>query len=682
MAKYRVTGPDGGTYEVEAPNTASPDDVMRFVQSNIAKPANPQVSAFDAQIRKDMKPNALERLGRGFADVTQGVKQLGLNAGEAVGLVEPGAADLYTNEKTAEAELYERGRGSNAGMDWMRLAGNVAATLPAAAGPGGAAASLGTRVASGAVSGAGASASLFTPEGESKIEQTLLGAGFGAAAPAVITGIKRAFTSLVNRPQLVALPQLEQTLTLELQKHGVDFNRLTSDVKQSLLDDAKRALEVGGKLDSAALERKAVIESVGAKPTAASVTRDPRAWQTEKNLRGIQGVGDEIVKREQVNAQAMIDYLGKLKAQSGGRAATALEAGESAVNAIRAQDAAKKQVVDQLYDAYRGMGAQDTPVPDTRIAETLGRVLDEFGAENIPPAVLNRLKAFGFMDGQRTKLLTINEADKLNRLINNNNPGRGTPGARVLHEIKQALDESLLDIPEQGATEALKTARGAAAQRFAEQRAGKGITAAIDDVAPDRFVKRFVLDADVRDVRAMMGELKKSPQGQQAIKDVKGHLFDSLLLKATGSTSADDIAGKFSGANFSKALDSIAPEKLHQIFTPSEVEALRTLQKASKYLTSEVPFSDVNYSRTTAALANLLQKVGNTPLLGNVVSPIIGVGKIGADWVKDANARKQVAEALLGSAVTGGGKRAPIAPKPLEKFIPGAGAAALYGAGE
>lgn len=175
----------------------------------------------------------------------------------------------------------------------------------------------------------------------------------------------------------------------------------------------------------------------------------------------------------------------------------------------------------------------------------------------------------------------------------------------------------------------------------------------------------------------MIGELGKSSAGKQAVQDVKGHLLDNLLLKATGATNIDDLAGKrFSGVAFGKALDAIPPEKLHLIFKPEELSSLRQLQKASKLLTEEVPFSDVNHSRTTAALANLLLKVGETPFVGKLVSPIIGTGKIGLDWVQNASQRKQVAEILLGSSATSGQRQA-LPPAKLEKLLPaGVGAAA------
>lgn len=611
------------------------------------------------------KPNALVRLGRGFEDVRSGVKQLGTFLGEkaaSMALGEPeinpanSAGTDLTRQGTEDLNLYERGRGPDAGMDWMRLAGNVLGTAPTMAVGG--AASLGGRMALGAGQGAASSAAMFTPEHESKLKQTLIGAGFGAAMPVVLQGVKMAYGGAKDKVASYSLDPatnpalraaLSQDVNVALQAKGMDFNALTQETRKSLLNDAAEALKVGGKLDADALARKAQIETVGAKPTRASVTRSPQDWQFEQNTRGLrEGIGDPIVKRAQDNAAAMTDYLGKLRSATGGKATTPYEAGESAVNAIKAQDAEKEKVVSGLYDAYRSSGGLDLPVPDVKLASTLGKVADEIGTENIPAAVLNRLKSFGLMDGERTKLLTVNEADKLNRLINNNNPGNG-PASLALGKLKSALNESLMDIEDKGVSEALTKARGAAAQRFAEQDASKGIGAAIDDVHPDRFVKRFIIDAPARDMKATLAELSKSPQGTQAVSDVKGHVLDTLLLKATGKTNVDDVAGApFSGVRFSKALDGIEPEKLHALFNAKEIEALRTLQKASKYLTEEVPFSDVNHSKTTAALANLMMKIGNTPLLGGIAKPIIGAFSLGQKWMEDSTARRAVAEALAG----------------------------------
>jgi predicted signal transduction protein with EAL and GGDEF domain len=47
-------------------------------------------------------------------------------------------------------------------------------------------------------------------------------------------------------------------------------------------------------------------------------------------------------------------------------------------------------------------------------------------------------------------------------------------------------------------------------------------------------VQKFIIGAPAREMKATLAELGKSAQGQQAVSDVKGHVLDSLLLKATG----------------------------------------------------------------------------------------------------------------------------------------------------
>lgn len=677
----------------------STEELMRM-RTAAAQPAAVDLSKLSTEDLMTLKatapeaPSPMVRLGRGVADVTEGVQQIGLKVKD---LFTGGKeAEAFTKDRTADVARYEAGRtaaagGKDPGMDWLRLSGNVAATLPVAAIPGGSAATMGPRIASGAAQGATAAAATFTPEGQSKAFQITLGAGLGALAPVVVKGIQQGYTRAVEglmgaSPGQLNVQTIEAQIQGALQRQGVDWGKLTQDVRQSLVADAQKALNMGGDLPEQALANRALIESVGAKPTQAMVTRAPKDWQTEKNLRGVTGVGEPLAERDQANAKAMVEYLQKLRQGTGGTADTAYAAGESAIKAVRGQDAARKAAVDGLYDAFRASGAENSTVQPQKIADALGKVADEIGTENIPPAVLARLKSFGMLGEGQTKLLTVGEADKLNRLLNNNNPGNG-PASLAIRRLKTALDEALMEVPD-GGIEALKTARAAAAERFAAQRSGAGVTAAIDDVSPDKFVQKFVIGADVRDLRALKAELLKSADGQQAMKDVKGQVLDSLLMRASNSTSVDDIAFKaannnlqFSGQVFGKVLDAIPPEKLHILFSPDELGALRTLQKASKLMTSDVPFSDVNYSKTTAALANLLQRVGQTPVIGQMVSPLIVAGKIGSDWVKSAAERKAVAEALLGSAAQAGQKALP-SPGAFGQVAPGAAGAAFGTTGQ
>lgn len=669
MPIARVQMPDGGIARLDVPEGTTPQQIEAFVFEQYHGKPKATPTAFEADAARAEKPSALARVGRGFADVTEGLKQGALMAGGD-------DAGAYTKARTEELNAYERGRGKDAGVDWMRLGGNVAATLPTMAIPGGGASSIVTRILSGAGQGAVASGSMFTPEGESKAGQIATGAAFGGAVPVAARAVKSAggavFDRLMGTP---ATGNVTGELTMKLQQQGIDFGKLTADVRQSLVADAERALAAGGTLDDAMLANKALIESVGAKPTRASVTRNPKDWQTEKNLRGVTGVGEPIATREAANATALTDYLGRLKAQTGARAGTPLEAGESTISALKASDATTKAGVDTAYAKARDHLGRAAPMDANSFSTAANLALDEgMLGHYLPGEVRNILN-----DVTAGKIpFNVNTAVQIDSTLAaaQRSAGARSPQALAIGKVRDALNAAgIADNVGVEAKGAFDTARGLAKDRFKTIEGAPGLQAAIDDVSPDRFVKKFILDADARDLRATLGQLK-GPEGKQAVADIKGHLFDTLMLKATGATSLDDVAGKpFSGRNFSKALDGIAPEKLHLLFSPNELESLRTLQKASKLLTEEVPYSDVNHSKTAAALANLLAKIGSTPIIGKLIAPIIGTGKIGADWVKNANERKAVAEALLGSAGKAGQKVAPL--PGMERLLPAPAAAVL-----
>ncbi len=656
------------------PDGTTPQQVESFVFESLQKPrAAPD--AIDQGALDAMKPTGLERFGRGFADIAQGGKQLLLKAGEAAGAVQPGSEAAYTADKSAELARYERGRGPDAGMDWMRLAGNVAATAPLMAVPGGASASLAVRAGAGAAQGTLASSTMFTPEGESRLKNMLVGAAFGGAVPAVLTGAKNAILGLARRitqPSAEAIAGIASDLATELKANGVDWSKLPAQVQQSLLADAKAAVTTGAGLHGDALARKATIEAVGAQPTRAAVTRAPRDWQAEKNLRGIAGVGEPIVQREQANAQALQKYLETL---GGPRSSeTAYRVGDKVTYAVEARHAATGRDVSALYGAVRE-NAPDAAIFPSKLSATLDTLGDIADADSVVQSVGRRLKRLGADDPSTAQGLDITKAEELRKFIGALDTSTPTKKMAV-QKLVSALDD---DVMEHAGQDAFATARAAAKARF-EEFGARPVKALIEGkVAPEDVVDRLVLNGKVDDVRDLTKTLRQSPGGQGALQSVKGAVLDHLLIKATGASSIDQIPGQFSGVRFGKALEAIEPEKLHQIFSPAEVEGLRRLQSASRYLTEEVPFSDVNHSKTAAALANLMLKIGSTPVLGQITGMVAAPIKMGVDWAKDATARRGVAEALLGKA-QGAARPAPV--YGAEKYAPAVGAALADRAGD
>jgi hypothetical protein len=68
MAKYRITGPDGSTYEVTAPEGASESDVLAYAQKNFAKPQKAEESSLMGSVAQGAG-NAVAGLVRGAGSI-------------------------------------------------------------------------------------------------------------------------------------------------------------------------------------------------------------------------------------------------------------------------------------------------------------------------------------------------------------------------------------------------------------------------------------------------------------------------------------------------------------------------------------------------------------------------------------------------------------------------------------
>lgn len=196
MAQYRVTGPDGSTYDVTAPDDATPEQVQSMVAQSIGNA--PAAPAQD-------HPSLLGRIGRG---VVRGVRdpidagaQMLVRGASAIGLAPQSEVDRVDQINRDAEQGYQQSRGSSAGtFDPSRLGGQIVGTAPlfALAPAGGA--TLAGRTAMGAVTGAGMGA-LVEPVDTSKgdfWQQKLGQAKSGAIAGAVAAPVTAALSRVIQ----------------------------------------------------------------------------------------------------------------------------------------------------------------------------------------------------------------------------------------------------------------------------------------------------------------------------------------------------------------------------------------------------------------------------------------------------------------------------------------------------
>lgn len=612
------------------------------------------VDAFDIAAMQPEKPSALAGIGRGMMDLYQGVKQLGLTASDAItGQKE---APAYTKQVSEEIANYERGRGPNAGFDFARLGGNIA--TPAVAIPGGVGGNLLTRVATGAAAGAAQAGSMFVPEGESRSVNMAAGAAGGAAAPAAVQGLSNLFRSGANtganavasavRAGIDDAGVAERVAQMAVNE-GIDLRQLSLGAQGVLLAEAKKQLQAG-ELNPASLRR--VAEAAALDPrlklTRGQATRSPFDWQTEQNLRGIQGVGDDLRTRFSEQGQILTEAAERIRGGMRGTTDRPFQASEQAIGTIQGKFKDTGDLVSDLYKAAKQTVGLQADVPIGPLQGRAMQVLNEF-YDVVPGPIQDELKALGISRigiEKPTKAFTVESAEALDKLINR----RWNPANReltsALTELKNGIKDSLSVLGDDAGTDAAKAfriAKDQAAARFDEfgQRIAK---AAADDVAPDKFLKKFVIGGDVRDIKALVktlttGTPEQIAKGTESLNSIRAATLTELF-EGKGAF----VDGMLSGAKLDKALRDMGPERVRAIFTPEQVAQLERLRKVSLDLTKPPPLADINYSRTSGALANLLSSISKVKGLG-VVNKIA--------QAETERAQKTVAEkALAGGAAT------------------------------
>lgn len=638
------------------------------------------------QVRPE-RPSPLVRFGRGFADYTQGIEQI---ARQATG----SDPELFTREKTQELQNYEAGRGPDAGIDIMRIVGNAVAAAPTMAIPGAAAPTIRARLLAGAAGGAAGSGLQFMPEGESRIPPTMLGAGLGAAvgaaAPYAVEGIKRGARAVWERlaGQKVsqrafdiaddAISKAEVNATaIDANDRGLSWNMFRKEIAAEVDD----ALKAGTALTDEQVQRLVEMRAVGANPMKANITRTPEDWATMENLRGMPKTGAPINRRIVDNANALVRYTEAFRNGLGGKASTAYEAGSSVLEAVQKKSAEMQREVGDLYKQIRVSTGNALGLQPNKMISVIDEISDDAAADPLVDSVRRRLRRFELIDKEGVptgKAISVKDAEELRKWIGGLS-SKEPAVKRLKSMVIDALDDDVIDTAGQ---DSFKTARDAARKRFQEFEQGVLGKAVNNELSPDDFVKKHVMSAKVDDLRAMKKTLtsgtgEQMQRGTQAWNDARGFVVTDLLMKATGATSPEDVAGRmFSGAKFKRALDALGTEKKAILFSPEEMAALRTLVRASENLTTSVPASAWNTSRSGSIvieyLSNAMSKI---PMLASMFGGGLTGAAAGAATAmgSKAVASRQGARALaqqLGGLPT-------VGPRVLR---PGRGSRALPGA--
>lgn len=645
MAKFRITSPDGRTYEVNAPDGATQQDVMEFAQK--------QFSATPADQPKPSKPFG-QQLNEGIADIP---RQLGLTArhgikavGNAVGLLSDpvgGAINATTGSRLLTAGGLADRVSDAIGLpkpanSTERIVGDATEMMATGGGTIGAASKLAgvTRgtvntlaqamaanplqqlASAGAAGGAGG----YTREtGGNGAAQLLSALAAGVAAPMAVnklqqlTAAGRNAVTRMTTPQQIEPQQIDIQINQALRSSGMTLDQLPQNVQNGIRQDVQQALGTDGVLSPDAMRRLADYRLTGATPTRGTLTLDPAIVSQQKNLAKL-GINSKDVTAQQLgqvenaNNRQLIEGLNSVGANT---PLAPRAAGEQVMGVLANRNQQAQRIINRLYERARATDGRAAALDPSAFTQQANNLLDEslLGGK-LPGDVRNLLNraATGEMP------LTVDVAEQFKTRIGElQRATTDMAERRALGLVRQSLDNTpLLDGQGQQAIDAFNRARRMNRAWMSVVENTPALQAVRDGIEPDKFVQQFIVGnggrANVADLDALRRSVQSNPE---AMATVRGQI--AAHLKRSALNGAADEVGNFSQSGYNKALTAIGEDKLRMFFTPEQVNQLRAVGRVASYEQFQPKGSAVNNSNTAgAALSAILDRIANSSILSKI----------------------------------------------------------------
>jgi len=598
----------------------------------------------------DVVNKAADKIGGpgSFLGDVLGVK--GANSEQLRGdIVDSNAEYEAARKATAPASLTTLVTGEkDPGFDFARLAGNIASpanVIPAKVAPAAAiGATVGRQALTGAIAG-GAGAALQPSTGENfaadKAGQVALGAAAGGTLAPIINKIGTSAANFINqwrnsRNTVNVDPErLRTMISAQLQRDGIDTTTIPDTVFQGLTTDVRTALASGRKLDPTAALRQGDFNALGLPSLQGQLTRNPAQWQREFNLAGVEGVGEPLQAVQAAQSRGISDRF-----RQGARGAVdAFDAGDQIAGQLRQADEVAKTNVRAAYKAFRDSTGKDLEVPLQGLAQDYANTVRDYG-QAIPGAVRGQFEELGLMGGKQLKSLSIDDAERLLKVINKhyNSPDPAVRGG--LDELRGSLQRAITESADTsaGGAEAAhlaSEARAAAASRFQQIGATPALRAATNNAQPDDFVRKFVTGGKVNEIQNMMSLLPPDGQAQ-----VRAQTVAYLQQKAFGANAAGD--GKAAQATFNNELMKIGRPKLVALLGEEGADEMYRIGRVLAYIKQVPEGATPNTSGTGQMLTSMLGKtkgLRGLPYVNDyVVQPLERFGQ-----------RREVTQALSGA---------------------------------
>jgi hypothetical protein len=322
-----------------------------------------------------------------------------------------------------------------------------------------------------------------------------------------------------------------------------------------------------------------------------------------------------------------------------------LENAETIINSYKALDDARTAEISAKYKALKDAAGGDFPIDGKQFAINAEKMLGkELKTDFLPPALAKQLDHYKngeTMTFEQFEAMRTNLASEM-RKAERSGDGNAKAAASI---VRTALE----DLPLAGEAANLKPlateARNAAKARFDMLKKDPAYDAAVNDAAPDKFVNKYIIGGNKRDLEALVDQLGQGSEGHQA---VSAAVVNWLKSKA----GVIDNNGNFSQAGYNKALQQLDP-KLLQLVDGQTAQQLKALGNVARYTQAQPRGSYVNQSNTFVAGAKELAKGGLEKAANyGIGAGIVPVGTMIRESAQKRAMKKQTEESLKPGAGT------------------------------
>lgn len=428
---------------------------------------------------------------------------------------------------------------------------------------------------------------------------------------------------------------------------------VSPELRQAISQTAQRN---GGAINPEVLDRHLEAQSLPVKIqlTEGQATQAPALYSAEQNLRAKH---DAFASRFNDQNKALVQNVQALRDQVGPDvfSANTTEHGDTLIDAYKAKDTAASSQIDAAYDAARGAVKDKTAsVMDAPqlLADVTKNLHENLLFDSAPSDVMrslgrlaeNNSMSFGNIENLRTNLARIMRSPTAD--------GNSKYAAGI---IRNTLEQAPLSVDDEGVKGLFDQSRSLARQRFQAIEADPAYKAAVyGTVAPDKFVRKFVINGNRDDLATMAGNLADNDGAKQTMSVATiDHLRDAAGL-------GNDYKGSFKQAGFNRALQGL-DAKLSSLVDPKTAEHLQNLGNVARNIQAPPVGHTVNTSNTlTAGMSDYamgaLEKAANLKAGGLPVGT--AVRHIGQHFKYGARVRQALAPGA------GIGKLAPLTSPP------------------